>query len=288
MKNSETINRRRFFQTGLLGSTALAASATFPAALFAGATKPDREPCHGLKLGITSYTFRKFTLEQAIAMTQQAGAKYISLKDVHLPLKSTQAERQAARKKVADAGLILLGGGVIEIKNKQDAIRDIFEYAKDAGLPTIICSPEPEALDTVEKMARQYDIRIAIHNHGPTDKRFPSPLDVLRAVKDRDALMGICMDVGHTVRLGQDPVAVMQQCASRLYDFHIKDVTEPKASGKTTEAGKGVIDLVGVLTTLVKMKFPYHVALEYEANADAPMPGVIESLAYMRGVLAAV
>jgi inosose dehydratase len=288
MKNSETINRRRFFQTSLLGSTALAASATFPAALFAGATKPGREPCHGLKLGITSYTFRKFTLEQAIAMTQQAGAKYISLKDVHLPLKSTQAERQAARKQVADAGLILLGGGVIEIKNKPDAIRDIFEYAKDAGLPTIICSPEPEALDTVEKLARQYDIRIAIHNHGPTDKRFPSPLDVLRAVKDRDALMGICMDVGHTVRLGQDPVAVMQQCASRLYDFHIKDVTEPKASGKTIEAGKGVIDLVGVLTTLVKMKFPYHVALEYEANPDAPMPGVIESLAYMRGVLAAV
>lgn len=288
MKNSETINRRRFFQTGLLGSTALAASATFPAALFAGATKPGREPCHGLKLGITSYTFRKFTLEQAIAMTQQAGAKYISLKDVHLPLKSTQAERQAARKKVADAELILLGGGVIEIKNKEDAIRDIFEYAKDAGLPTIICSPEPEALDTVEKLARQYDIRIAIHNHGPTDKRFPSPLDVLRAVKDRDALMGICMDVGHTVRLGQDPVAVMQQCASRLYDFHIKDVTEPQASGKTIEAGKGVIDLVGVLTTLVKMKFPFHVALEYEANPDAPMPGVIESLAYMRGVLAAV
>jgi sugar phosphate isomerase/epimerase len=152
----------------------------------------------------------------------------------------------------------------------------------------MVCSPDPAALDLVEKMARQYEIRIAIHNHGPGDKRYPSPLDVLRLVKDRDPLLGLCIDVGHTVRLSEDPVDVIHQCARRLYDFHMKDVTQAAANGEATEVGKGVIDIVGVLKALLSLKFPYHVALEYEANADAPMPGILESLAYIRGALAAI
>ena len=100
--------------------------------------------------------------------------------------------------------------------------------------------------------------------------------------------MGICIDVGHTVRLGEDPIAIMQQCASRLYDFHIKDVTEATEKGGATEVGKGVIDIVAVLRALIGIKYPYHVALEYETNADAPLPGLIESFAYMRGILATI
>jgi sugar phosphate isomerase/epimerase len=110
----------------------------------------------------------------------------------------------------------------------------------------------------------------------------------LRLVKDRDARMGICIDVGHTVRNGDDPIAAIEQCANRLYDFHMKDVTQAAAKGGATEVGKGVIDIVAVLKALLRVKFAYHVALEYEAHADAPMPGIIESLAYMRGVLAAM
>jgi len=286
-KASTTINRRRFLHTGILGSTALAA-ANFGAESFASLTKPERDPFHGLKMGLTTYTLRKFTLEQAIAMTKEAGVKYISLKEVHLLLKSTPEERKEARKKVEAAGLVLMGGGVIYIKNDAEEIHNIFEYAKDAGMPTIVCSPDLDALDAVEKMAKQYDQRIAIHNHGPGDKKYPSPLDVLRLVKDRDTRMGLCMDVGHTVRIGQDPIAAIEQCAKRLYEFHMKDVTAAAAEGKSTEVGKGVIDIVGVLKALLKLKWPYHVALEYEANADAPMPGVIESFAYMRGALAAL
>ena len=287
MKNFQTINRRRFLQTGLLGSTALAAT-TFPKPSLAAATKAGGDPFHGLKVGLTTYTLRKFTLDQAIAMTKEAGVKYISLKEVHLPLKSTPAQREEARKKVAAAGLVLMGGGVIYIKNKDDEIRNVFEYAKDTGMATIVCSPELEALDTVEKMAKEYDRRIAIHNHGPGDKRYPSPLDVLRLVKDRDSRMGLCMDVGHTVRLGEDPGAAIKQSARRLYEFHMKDVTAAVAEGKSAEVGKGVIDIVAVLRALLEVKFSGHVALEYEANGDAPMPGVIESLAYIRGALAAI
>jgi len=287
MKKSPLIQRRRFLQTSLLGSMAFA-TADLPKMILAAAADAERDPYRGLKVGMTSYTLHKFTLDQAIAMTQEAGVKYISLKDVHLPLKSTREQRQEARKKVEAAGLVLMGGGVIYMKNNEDEIRNVFEYAKDAGMPTIVCSPDPEALDTVEKMAVKYDLRIAIHNHGPTDKKYPSPLDVLRLVKDRDKHMGICMDVGHTVRIGEDPVPVINQCASRLYDFHMKDVTSATPDGKATEVGKGIIDIPGVLKALLKLKFPYHVALEYEASADNPMPGVMASYAYIRKVLAAI
>lgn len=287
MKNSSSLNRRRFLQTGLLGSTALAA-ANFTTESFAALTKPPGDPFHGLKVGVTSYTWLKFPLDQAIAMTKQAGVKYISLKDVHLPLKSTPEQRHEVHQKIEDAGLTLMGGGVIYFKNNETEIHNVFEYAKDAGMATIVCSPDIDALDAVEKMVKQYDLKIAIHNHGPTDKKYPSPLDVLRLVKDRDPRMGLCMDVGHTVRIGVDPVGAIHQCASRLYEFHMKDVTAATPQGKPTEVGKGVIDIVGVLKALVKIKWPYHVALEYEVKTQDPLPGVVESFAYMRGVLAAI
>jgi sugar phosphate isomerase/epimerase len=273
---------------GLAGSAALAAAAALPAALRAETRPAAGDPFKGLKVGVASYSLRKFNLDQAIAMTKEAGVKYICLKDMHLPLKSTTAERKAARKKIDDAGLILLGCGVVTMANKEDAIKEVFEYAKDAGMPTIVCSPEPEALDTIEKMAKQYDIRIAIHNHGPGDKKYPLPGDVLKMVKDRDPRMGICMDVGHTARMGQDPVAALKECAPRLLDFHMKDVTAATAKGGAVEVGKGVIDIKAVLKTLLDIKFSYHVALEYEAKADAPMPGIIESFEFMRKTLASL
>jgi inosose dehydratase len=289
MSNPFDVSRRRFLQTTALTTGALTASGVFQSTnVLAVPTKTRRDPFHGLKMGITSYTFNKFTLDEAIALTKKAGVKYFSLKDMHLPLKSSPAERQEARKKIEDAGLILMGAGVIYFKNNPEEIRNVFEYVKDIGAPTIICSPDPDALDATEKMLQNFDVRVAIHNHGPGDKKYPSPLDVLKMVKNRDQRMGICMDVGHTVRIGQDPVEVIHKCAKRLYDFHMKDVTEAVSKGKATEVGEGVIDIPAVLKTLVKMKWPFHVALEYEANANAPMPGVQESFAYMRGVLAAI
>jgi sugar phosphate isomerase/epimerase len=271
----------------LLASTALVAT-TIPRRSFSAVTKAERDPFHGLKMGMTTYTLRKFSLDQAIAMTKQAGVKYISLKDVHLPLKSTPEQRKEARKKVEDAGLVLMGGGVIYMKDNEADIHNIFEYAKDAGMATIVCSPDPEALDKVEKAVKEYNLRIAIHNHGPGDKHYPSPLDVLKMVQDRDARMGVCMDVGHTVRIDEDPVAAIEKCASRMYEFHMKDVNQATKDGKPVIVGQGIIDIVGVLKALIKIKFPGHVALEYEASGDDPMPGVLQSFAYMRGILAAV
>lgn len=282
---SSTISRRRFLDRSLTG----AAIATLSPGLLSAATAATGSsagPDRGLKTGIASYSLRKFRLDQAIQMTKEAGVRHITLKDMHLPLKSTREERQAASKKIADAGLVLLGCGVVYMKNDATEIRSVFEYAKDAGMPTIVCSPDPAALDLVEKMAKEYDILIAIHNHGPGDKRYPSPLDVMKLVKDRDARMGVCIDVGHSVRIGDNAVDVIRQCARRLHDYHIKDVNQAEPKGQAVEVGKGVIDIPGVLKTLLEIKFLRHLALEYEIHADAPMPGIVASFNYIRKVLA--
>ena len=152
-----------------------------------------------------------------------------------------------------------MGGGVIYMKNDDAEIQHVFEYAKDSGMPVIVCSPVPAALDAVEKKAGEFNILIAIHNHGPTDKTYPSPLDVFALVKDRDPHMGICMDIGHTVRIGVDPVECIDRCGNRLLDLHMKDETKAAKEGEATELGRGVIDIVGVLKALSARKFPYHV-----------------------------
>jgi sugar phosphate isomerase/epimerase len=253
----------------------------------AAVTKPERDPDGGLKLGMASYTYRNFPLDKAIAMTKQAGFKYINLKDVHLPMKSTTEERQAVRQKVEAAGLKLMGGGVIYMKSEPEA-QQAFEYARDAGMPCIVCSPDPKLLDSVEKKAREFNILIAIHNHGPTDQLYPSPMDVFALVKDRDPLMGICMDVGHTVRVQVDPVECIERCGDRMHDMHMKDVTMAAPAGKETELGHGVIDIVGILKALSARKFPYHIGLEYEAHGNDLQPYVMECAGFLRGVVAAI
>ncbi len=273
------MNRRHFVQRTALGSAALTLG------LSAGTLVGAADSYRGLKMGLASISFRDFTLDQGIVMTKELGVKGLALRQAHLPLNSTPAELKEAARKIKDAGLELLGVGVINMK-KEDDVRSAFDYAKGASVPTIVCSPEPALLDAVEKCAVEYKIRIAIHNHGPTDKHYPSPLDALKLVKDRHELMGICMDVGHTARNGEDPAEVLRKCSRRLYDIHMKDVTEATATGKACVVGQGVIDVPAVLKALVNLKFPYHVALEYETDWTAPMPGMKASFEYMRKVLA--
>jgi sugar phosphate isomerase/epimerase len=278
------LNRRRFLKAGLTGSALLATAPFTTPQVWA----VDPDPYHGLKMGVASYSLRKFTLDDAIAMTRELGLKYICLKDVHLPLKSTTAQRQEARKKIDAAGLVLLGCGVVYIRNMDEEIKGVFEYAKDAGMPTIVCSPHPDAMDKVEAMVKEYNIRIAIHNHGPTDKTYPAPQDALKLVKDRDERLGICIDVGHTVRIGKDPVAAIKECGARLYDFHMKDVSAATPQGKEVTIGKGIIDIPAVLKALLEVKFAGHLGLEYEPTPEAPLPGMKESLAHIRKALAAM
>ena len=162
-----------------------------------------------LKLGVASYSFRDFGRSLAIDDTKKLNVHYINIKDFHLPLNSTPEEIAKARKEFEKAGLTILGGGNVSFqKNDEADIRQKFEYAKAAGMPLIVCAPTHETLPKMEKYVKEYNIKIAVHNHGPEDKHFPTPQSVLEAVKNMDPRCGLCMDIGHTARTGVDVVRV--------------------------------------------------------------------------------
>jgi len=241
----------------------------------------------GVKLGVASYSFRNFPLAKAIEMTKALSTPYINLKSMHLPYEASPAEIAAARNEVEAAGLRIVGGGMITFEtDTDDGVRKYFDYAKAAGMPVMVSTCKQTVLPRIEKFAKQYDIKIAIHNHGPEDPDFPSPYDVLKAVKGMDPRMGLCIDVGHTVRTGTDVVRAVADAGPRLLDMHIKDLRDLKDKDSQCIVGEGAIPIPSIFRRLIAMRYPGYVNLEYEIDADDPLPGMKQSFAYMRGVLA--
>ncbi len=236
------------------------------------------------ELGMASYTFRSFSRAQALEMTKRLGLNAITLKDMHLPMASSPAEIQAALEEINRAGLHLTSCGVVYMTSEEE-IHHAFQYASLAGLKMLVGAPDQSLLDVAEREVKATDIALAIHNHGPTDQRYPSPESVYRLVEKMDRRMGLCIDVGHTRRLGLDPAAEVERFADRLLDLHLKDVTSADAAGTTVEMGRGVIDIPGLLKALVKMRYARTLHFEFEKDQKDPLPGVAESVGYVRGVL---
>jgi sugar phosphate isomerase/epimerase len=236
-------------------------------------------------VGIASYSLSKLPLEEAIKAIRRVGVNYVSIKDAHLPLKSSAAERKEIAQKFRDAGIAPLSCGNITMSDDESEIRNAFEYARDAGIPTIVCKPTRQSLPFLDKMVKEYDIRLAIHNHGPEDKVWPSPYDPWEAVQSFDERIGLCIDVGHTARCGVDPAEAIRKCAARLNDVHLKDLSAIEVKSKPCEVGRGVLDIRGILQALMDVKFARLVGLEYEKDMKDPVPGVAESIGYVRGVL---
>lgn len=239
------------------------------------------------ELGLASYTLRKFDLDKTLAMTKRVGLKYICFKDFHLKMDSTPEQIKETVQKVKDAGLILYAGGVIYMKTEAEVNR-AFEYAKAAGMKIIVGVPAYEQLPLVDKLVKQYDIKVAIHNHGPTDKVYPIPATAYEKIKDLDKRIGLCDDIGHTTRAGVDPSESAEKFADRMMDIHMKDVSAAEPKGNAVEVGRGVIDIPKYIRTLVKIKYEGIISFEYEKDADDPLPGLAESVGYVRGVMAAV
>jgi len=273
------MNSRRAF----LG--AAGAAAVLPKFSWAAAA---RDRPRRLKLGLASYSMRKFTLDQTLAMCRDLDIAYINFKDVHLPMTDSADALGAARKKIEAAGLTVMGGGTITLKNDEAQVRAAFEYARRAGFPLMVTAPDAAAFDIIEKMIQEFDIKVAIHNHGPEDKSFPAPQDAFKLLKGRDKRFGLCMDIGHSVRAGADPVKTVAECQERLLDLHVKDLKSKTDKDSQTEVGKGALDIPGLFRALHKIGFTGHVGLEYEINAENPVGGIKESFAYMRGVLDAL
>ena len=242
-----------------------------------------------IKLGVASYSLREFPLDKALVMMKALRTPYVNLKSVHMPYDKTPAELAAIRQTIEAAGFQIVGGGTITFDKDTDAdVEKYFAYAKNAGMPTIVCTMEHSILPRVEKYAKQYDIKVAIHNHGPEDKHFPSPYDVLKAVNGMDSRMGLCMDVGHATRAGANIVQAVLDAGPRLLDMHIKDLADNTTRDSQVAVGEGKLPIPALFRALQKINFPGYVNLEYEINAKDPLPGMQVSFAYMRGVLAGI
>jgi sugar phosphate isomerase/epimerase len=279
------LSRRDFVRSGALVTAACAASGAIPAY---SQPSPATGVPSPVRLGLASYTFRNFTRAQMIGFMKQLNVTALNAKDTkdHLPMDPAD-EAQAIADYTA-AGIKLHAAGTIYFpKDEDDDIRSKFEYCKRANISVIVAGdPAPAILPRIEKFVKEYDFRFAIHNHGPEDKIWHSPLDVLKAVKNMDPRMGCCIDIGHCVRAGTDVVQAIHEVGPRLFNMHAKDLTNFQSKESQVAVGDGIMPIRGIFEALIKTKYQGFVDLEYEVHGDDPMPGVTSSFAYMRGVLA--
>ena len=271
---------------GFLGGAAVAGLA---AAVEPASAVIEPEPW-GIKLGVATYTFREFIRDQVIQMLKAVKAPWISIKDTdeQLSITSTPEEAAAARKQFDDAGFHVMSAGNIDMTKAKtiDDLRPIFQWAKAARLPMMVCAPTHDNIKFVETLVKEYDILIAIHNHGPEDKHFPTVQSVLEAVRPLDRRCGLCMDAGHTMRTGVDVVEQIVNAGGRLFDMHVKDLRCATDKASQCDVGEGIMPFPAIFKQLKKMNYNGCVNLEYEINSKDPLPGVLRSFSYMRGVLA--
>jgi sugar phosphate isomerase/epimerase len=277
--------RRGFLGGAAVGLTALA---TVEAGAAGSGAVVENEYA-GFKLGVASYSLRQFQRGLAIKMIKELQTPYVSVKEYHLLYCSTPEQLAQGRRNFEKAGLKIMSGGNIGLeKAGETEMRKYFDYAKACGMPMIVCAPAHDNLKLLEKFAMEYDIKAAIHNHGPEDKIFPSPQSVLERVKDLDPRVGLCMDVGHTSRSGANIVESIDEAGPRLLDMHIKDLKVASDKDSQCDVGEGVLPILGVFKQLKKIGYHGCVDLEYEINEDAPLTGMLKSFAYMRGLMAAM
>jgi sugar phosphate isomerase/epimerase len=276
-----TTTRRGF----LGGSLAAAAAATLGPAGRAAERGSAAGP--GFELGLASYTCREFGLDAAMAMALRAGLGRICLKDMHLPLTSPLEAVRATADKVRARGLAPYACGVVYMTSEAEVDR-AFAYAAAAGMGLMVGVPEHALLGRAEQRVKDTGIRLAIHNHGPGDQRYPTPAAILERISSLDPRVGVCLDVGHCQRSGIDPAQAAAACGPRLLDIHMKDVSAATAEGGTVECGRGIIDLPSFVAALARLGFRGTAAFEYEKDGGDPLPGLAESVGYVKGIIAAL
>jgi inosose dehydratase len=290
------MTRRDILRTAAIGALALpllnasvlaAEKSAVPSAPSAPPADGGRE--HGLRLGIASYSTRMMTLDETIAVIKSLRISNVGLFRTHCDWETASVEQcKAVGEKLRAAGLALTGSGVVNLTNDEAKVRKAFENVRAAGMATMVCKPLPDALPLVEKFVKEFDLKLAIHNHGPEDKVYPSPDHIWEAIKNFDARIGFCLDVGHAARAGANPADVMRKYVARLYDIHMKDTVAPVGATRDLpmEIGAGRLDIKSMLRTLLDLKYTGVVSFEYEKPTGNPVTGLAESLGYVRGMLA--
>jgi sugar phosphate isomerase/epimerase len=292
MKKQNSLTRRAAIKAAALSALSLPCLGALSAIAQAADASSAVKPADKLKLGVATISLSKKNIEGVIAALKQLHIESASLYKTHLPwATATPDQCQAVVKQFTDAGLIVSSTGVIDFTTDESAARAAFENVKAAGLKTMCARPIPEALPLVERLVKEYDIKVAIHNHGPSDL-YPTGEAAWKAVQPYDKRIGLCIDVGHAWRAGGDPVTEIVKCRERLYQVHLKDTRGPKNTGTKDPSpvvvGHGDLDIKGILAALVQIQFQYRADFEYEEKADDQLPGLAESVGYVRGILSQI
>lgn len=270
-------NRRDFLQSSAAGVAALALSRT---ALTADAG----DPYLGLKMGLQSYSLREFKVEEALQQTKMLGLKYWESYTAHIPMGTLPKHIETQKELLSKAGITLIAYGVLPFDANENAARERFEFAKAIGIKSLSADPNPDkaTFDLLDKLVAEYDVAIAIHNHGPKH-RYNKISDVEAVIKDRHPKIGACVDTGHYLRSDEDPVEAVQRFGKRVFGVHLKDVkTLINGEKQFKIAGEGDLNVTALLKALKALKYDYCVAIEYEENAKNPLPDIEACLKHVR------
>ena len=290
------IARRSFLkQAGLVVAAATGGRSLFTASAQAQQSTTAGNPQDTFRLAIAGYTFNKFKLDQTLEMVKKVDVHYLCIKDFHLPLKSTDEEIAAFHAKCKSFDVTGYGVGPIYMGSEEE-VNNAFAYAKRVGVKTVVGVPfkmvdkkrvsSPELLQVVNRKVREYDMKYAIHNHGPDmPELFPTAESAIELIKDLDQRVGLCLDIGHQLRDGKDPVKAMLEFADRVHDIHIKNVTAATKQGRAIEMPRGAIDMPAFVRALRKVKYSGMCSLEFEKDMDNPIVGIAESIGYFRGLM---
>ena len=273
-------SRRHFIRTAVTIPALAGLGITAASAIAADTTASKIK----FRLGVASYSFRNFDREKTLQMTRRAGLEAICFKDMHLPMDSTDAQCAIAAEQSKTHALDLYACGVVYMRRPEE-VANVFRYAKAAGMGTIVAAPQQALLPLVEEKVKETGIYIAIHNHGPGDNTYATPEAIMEKIGSLDKRIGICIDVGHTAKVGGNVVKSIHDYKERIHDVHLKDITAETPQGKESICGRGVLDIPSYLQALIDIGYDRVASFEYEAEADDPLPGLMESVGYVRGVL---
>ncbi|MHB8735607.1 MAG: sugar phosphate isomerase/epimerase family protein [Terriglobales bacterium] len=285
----KTVSRRTALKSAGLGVAALGLGRTAGASLSLDPPPvvPADRQFGTLRVGMASYSMHKFGYPAVLAACRRLGIHQLSLKDAHLPLTSTAEEIETALQAAQAAGVTITSCGVVYLKDDDSSMQKALDYAHALHVEVMVIGVSQAMLPRLDRVVKQNTsaLKLAIHNHGPHDKLFPSPLEVYQAVQGLDRRIGLCMDLGHTFRMHEDLIADLNRTRDRLYSIHFKDLESDDVKAKGVPVGTGALPIIPVLRHLVAMSYTGEVQLEYESEMDDPIPGMAESFGFMRGVL---
>ena len=297
------MDRRSFLGLGALAMLAAGCQTTGAKCASTGCCKKGKVP---FKLGVAGYTYNKFSIDETLAFLEKLDVHYLCIKNFHLPFDSTPAQIAEFKKKCADHGVTGYGVGPIYMASNEEA-KKAFDYAAAIGVKTVVAVPTEEReieVDGKKKKVRfhsrarceylaglckEYDMRLAIHNHGPDIPYcFPTGESAFNMVKDLDARMGLCLDIGHDFRAGQNPAESIRKYGSRIYDMHVKNVKFDPKKNIAVPMPRGDMDMGEVVKALVEVNYTGCCSLEYERDFKDNLAGVAESVGYFKGLIKAV